>query len=181
MAVYQCFGFYWRLWIVPGNQRYRLSWRGWQQVNDWCTLSASKCLSYFISPCHSLHIHHPEKKNKGVFHQITKTHGTIICVSTGVVLLLLIVSILVQVKQPRKKVIKTSHNNLVIFSIIPQHITVELANLSSVFNHNLKVLVRKNNLFHRGDFQEVFDPPHYELFNLRDKVSLLTLVTSIDY
>ncbi|XP_040017871.2 neuropilin and tolloid-like protein 2 isoform X2 [Gasterosteus aculeatus] len=44
-----------------------------------------------------------EKKNKGVFHQITKTHGTVICVSTGVVLLLLIVSILVQVKQPRKK------------------------------------------------------------------------------
>ncbi|XP_035520790.1 neuropilin and tolloid-like protein 2 [Morone saxatilis] len=75
-----------------------------------------------------------EKKSKGVFHQITKTHGTVICVSTGVVLLLLIVSILVQVKQPRKK-----------------------------------VLVRKNNLFHRGDFQEVFDPPHYELFTLRDK------------
>uniref|UniRef100_A0A3Q3F7I7 Neuropilin (NRP) and tolloid (TLL)-like 2b n=1 Tax=Labrus bergylta TaxID=56723 RepID=A0A3Q3F7I7_9LABR len=47
-----------------------------------------------------------EKKSKGVFHQITKTHGTIICVSTGVVLLLLIVSILVQVKQPRKKVIE---------------------------------------------------------------------------
>ncbi|XP_040024741.1 neuropilin and tolloid-like protein 2 isoform X1 [Gasterosteus aculeatus] len=75
-----------------------------------------------------------EKKNKGVFHQITKTHGTVICVSTGVVLLLLIVSILVQVKQPRKK-----------------------------------VLVRTNNLFHRGDSQEVFDPPRYELFTLRDK------------
>ncbi|XP_032380424.1 neuropilin and tolloid-like protein 2 isoform X1 [Etheostoma spectabile] len=75
-----------------------------------------------------------EKKTKSVFHHITKTHGTIICVSTGVVLLLLIISILVQVKQPRKK-----------------------------------VLVRKNNLFHRGDFQEVFDPPHYELFTLRDK------------
>ncbi|XP_034071609.1 neuropilin and tolloid-like protein 2 isoform X3 [Gymnodraco acuticeps] len=60
-----------------------------------------------------------EKKSKGVFHAITKTHGTVICVSTGVVLLLLIISILVQVKQPRKK--------------------------------------------------EVFDPPHYELFTLRDK------------
>lgn len=45
---------------------------------------------------------------------------------------------------------------------------------SSVFNHNLKVLVRKNNLFQRGDLQEVFDPPHYELFTLRDKVSLIT-------
>uniref|UniRef100_A0A669CCL5 CUB domain-containing protein n=1 Tax=Oreochromis niloticus TaxID=8128 RepID=A0A669CCL5_ORENI len=81
-----------------------------------------------------------KEKNKGLFHQITKTHGTIICVSTGVVLLLLIVSILVQVKQPRKK-----------------------------------VLVRKNNLFPRADFQEVFDPPHYELFNLRDKVSFISL------
>ncbi|KAM9376080.1 LOW QUALITY PROTEIN: neuropilin and tolloid-like protein 2 [Pholidichthys leucotaenia] len=75
-----------------------------------------------------------EKKNKSVFHQITKTHGTVICASTGVVLLLLIVSILVQVKQPRKK-----------------------------------VLVRKSNLFQRADLQEAFDPPHYELFNLRDK------------
>ncbi|XP_047453528.1 neuropilin and tolloid-like protein 2 isoform X2 [Mugil cephalus] len=75
-----------------------------------------------------------QKKSKNIFHQITKTHGTIICVSTGVVLLLLIVSILVQVKQPRKK-----------------------------------VLIRKNSMFHRADFQEVFDPPHYELFTLRDK------------
>lgn len=53
---------------------------------------------------------------------------------------------------------------------------VEIANSSNVFIHNLKVLVRKNNLFHRGDFQEVFDPPHYELFTLRDKVSLITLI-----
>lgn len=61
-------------------------------------------LRIYIPPHSSLHLYHPEKKNKGIFHQITKTHGTIICVSTGVVLLLLIVSILVQVKQPRKKV-----------------------------------------------------------------------------
>ncbi|XP_053741478.1 neuropilin and tolloid-like protein 2 isoform X2 [Synchiropus splendidus] len=46
-----------------------------------------------------------EKKSKGLFHQMTKTHGTVICVSTGVVLLLLIVSVLVQLKQPRKKVL----------------------------------------------------------------------------
>ncbi|XP_041852251.1 neuropilin and tolloid-like protein 2 isoform X2 [Melanotaenia boesemani] len=46
-----------------------------------------------------------EKKTKDVFPQITKTQGTIICVSTGVVLLLLIFSIIVQVKQPRKKVV----------------------------------------------------------------------------
>lgn len=37
----------------------------------------------------------------------------------------------------------------------------------------LEVLVRKSNLFHRGDLQEVFDPPHYELFTLRDKVSVV--------
>lgn len=92
---------------------------------------------YISSVCHSLHILHPEKKSKSYFHHITKTHGTIICVSTGVVLLLLIISILVQVKQPRKKVIVTRK----LFSIIPQNIGVEIANLSSVFNHNL-VLVR---------------------------------------
>ncbi|RVE71930.1 hypothetical protein OJAV_G00056830 [Oryzias javanicus] len=45
-----------------------------------------------------------EKKARGVFLHITKTQATIICVSTGVVLLLLIFSIMVQVKQPRKKV-----------------------------------------------------------------------------
>ena len=49
-------------------------------------------------------------------------------------------------------------------------------NLLSLFNHISKVLVRKNNLFHRGDSQEVFDPPHYELFTLRDKVSLVSLI-----
>ncbi|KAM4734107.1 neuropilin and tolloid-like protein 2 isoform 1-T1 [Anableps anableps] len=46
-----------------------------------------------------------EKKSKAAFLQMTKTQGTIICISTGVVMLLLIFSILVQVKQPRKKVV----------------------------------------------------------------------------
>lgn len=46
----------------------------------------------------------PEKRSKGIFHQITKTHGTVIGVSSGIVLVLLIISILVQMKQPRKKV-----------------------------------------------------------------------------
>lgn len=46
-----------------------------------------------------------EKRSKGLFHQITKTHGTVIGVSSGIVLVLLIISILVQMKQPRKKVI----------------------------------------------------------------------------
>ena len=57
-------------------------------------------LSFFSSPT-LLPI---EKRSKGLFHQITKTHGTVIGVSSGVVLVLLIISILVQMKQPRKKV-----------------------------------------------------------------------------
>ncbi|XP_010615577.1 neuropilin and tolloid-like protein 2 [Fukomys damarensis] len=77
--------------------------------------------------------HCKEKKKAGIFEQITKTHGTIIGITSGIVLVLLIISILVQVKQPRKKVMacKTS--------------------------------------FNKTGFQEVFDPPHYELFSLRDK------------
>uniref|UniRef100_A0A3B5QH59 Neuropilin and tolloid like 2 n=1 Tax=Xiphophorus maculatus TaxID=8083 RepID=A0A3B5QH59_XIPMA len=47
--------------------------------------------------------HCKEKRSKGLFHQITKTHGTVIGVSSGIVLVLLIISILVQMKQPRKK------------------------------------------------------------------------------
>ncbi|XP_062045598.1 LOW QUALITY PROTEIN: neuropilin and tolloid-like protein 2 [Lepus europaeus] len=74
-----------------------------------------------------------EKKKAGVFEQITKTHGTIIGITSGIVLVLLIISILVQVKQPRKKVM-----------------TCKTA-------------------FNKTGFQEVFDPPHYELFSLRDK------------
>lgn len=59
-------------------------------------------------------VHRPssEKKSKGIFHQITKTHGTVICVSTGVVLLLLVLSVLVQVKQPRKKVMGTNRTSV---------------------------------------------------------------------
>ncbi|XP_017193112.1 neuropilin and tolloid-like protein 2 isoform X5 [Oryctolagus cuniculus] len=74
-----------------------------------------------------------QKKKAGVFEQITKTHGTIIGITSGIVLVLLIISILVQVKQPRKKVM-----------------TCKTA-------------------FNKTGFQEVFDPPHYELFSLRDK------------
>lgn len=59
---------------------------------------------------------------------------------------------------------------------MPQNIAVQIVNLSSVFILIFKVLVRKNNLFQRGDFQEVFDPPHYELFTLRDKVNWITLL-----
>uniref|UniRef100_A0A6Q2YMK5 CUB domain-containing protein n=1 Tax=Esox lucius TaxID=8010 RepID=A0A6Q2YMK5_ESOLU len=77
-----------------------------------------------------------EKKPKGIFHHISKTHGTVIGVSTGLVVLLLVISILVQIKQPRKK-----------------------------------VLARKSAVFNRADFQEVFQPPHYEHFSLKEKDS----------
>nr|XP_061796264.1 neuropilin and tolloid-like protein 2 isoform X2 [Nerophis lumbriciformis] len=78
--------------------------------------------------------HCKEKRSRGLFHQITKTHGTVIGVSSGIVLVLLIISILVQMKQPRKKVV-----------------------------------ARRPGVFNKAGLQEVFDPPHYELFSLRDK------------
>ncbi|XP_061819641.1 neuropilin and tolloid-like protein 2 isoform X2 [Nerophis lumbriciformis] len=78
--------------------------------------------------------HCKEKRSSGLFHQITKTHGTVIGVSSGIVLVLLIISILVQMKQPRKKVV-----------------------------------ARRPGVFNKAGLQEVFDPPHYELFSLRDK------------
>ncbi|XP_016003124.1 neuropilin and tolloid-like protein 2 isoform X1 [Rousettus aegyptiacus] len=77
--------------------------------------------------------HCREKKKAGLFEQITRTHGTVIGITSGVVLVLLVISVLVQVKQPRKKVVACK----------------------SAFN--------------KTGFQEVFDPPHYELFSLRDK------------
>ncbi|KAI4879988.1 hypothetical protein NFI96_029167, partial [Prochilodus magdalenae] len=51
-----------------------------------------------------------ETKTKTFFQQMSKTHSTVIAVSTGVVLLLLILSVMVQMKQPRKKVL--SRKNL---------------------------------------------------------------------
>lgn len=96
-----------------------------------------------------------------------------ICVATGVVLLLLIVSILVQVKQPRKKVSQITIKWVASFS---QNVGLEIANSIQMFIHTFEVLVRKNNVFQQGDFQEVFDPPHYELFTLRGKVSLIILM-----
>uniref|UniRef100_A0A671L6J4 Neuropilin (NRP) and tolloid (TLL)-like 2b n=1 Tax=Sinocyclocheilus anshuiensis TaxID=1608454 RepID=A0A671L6J4_9TELE len=46
-----------------------------------------------------------EKKSKGFFQQMSKTHSTVIGVASGVVLLLLIISVFIQMKQPRKKVL----------------------------------------------------------------------------
>ncbi|XP_041966337.1 neuropilin and tolloid-like protein 2 isoform X1 [Alosa sapidissima] len=46
-----------------------------------------------------------EKKSKGFFAQMSRTHSMVIAGSSGLVMLLLIASILVQVRQPRKKVL----------------------------------------------------------------------------
>ncbi|XP_016403193.1 neuropilin and tolloid-like protein 2 [Sinocyclocheilus rhinocerous] len=46
-----------------------------------------------------------EKKSKSFFQQMSKTHSTVIGVASGVVLLLLIISVFIQMKQPRKKVL----------------------------------------------------------------------------
>lgn len=61
-------------------------------------------LILLFSPLFSSLLPSSEKRSRGLFHQITKTHGTVIGVSSGIVLVLLIISILVQMKQPRKKV-----------------------------------------------------------------------------
>lgn len=63
-----------------------------------------ECISFSDYALIFLHLFPSEKRSKGFFHQITKTHGTVIGVSSGIVLVLLIISILVQMKQPRKKV-----------------------------------------------------------------------------
>ncbi|KTF78732.1 hypothetical protein cypCar_00017981 [Cyprinus carpio] len=46
-----------------------------------------------------------EKKSKSFFQHMSKTHSTVIGVASGVVLLLLIISVFIQMKQPRKKVL----------------------------------------------------------------------------
>ncbi len=66
---------------------------------SFCTFSSFSVPLFFL-----FFLYSAEKRSKGLFHQITKTHGTVIGVSSGIVLVLLIISILVQMKQPRKKV-----------------------------------------------------------------------------
>lgn len=63
------------------------------------TLSSSA----FFCPCCPVSL--SEKKSKSFFHQMSKTHCIVIGVATGVVFLLLIISVFIQMKQPRKKVI----------------------------------------------------------------------------
>ncbi|KAF3835949.1 hypothetical protein F7725_028507 [Dissostichus mawsoni] len=72
-----------------------------------------------------------EKRKANILDNLNNTNGTIIGVTCCIVLLLLIVSVIVQIKQPRKKYI-----------------------------------LRRED-FDPTMFQEVFEPPHYELCTLR--------------
>ncbi|KAL2093356.1 hypothetical protein ACEWY4_010668 [Coilia grayii] len=83
-----------------------------------------------------------EKQSKGFFQQIGRTHGTVICVCSGVVLVLLVLSVLVQVNQPRKKVLARRYSysradlqheppNYELFSLEDRRLSAaELADLS---------------------------------------------------
>ncbi|KAL1006648.1 hypothetical protein UPYG_G00074900 [Umbra pygmaea] len=75
--------------------------------------------------------HCKEKRQANILDNLNNTNGTIIGVTCCIVLILLIVSIIVQIKQPRKKYI-----------------------------------LRRED-FDPTMFQEVFEPPHYELCTLR--------------
>lgn len=75
--------------------------------------------------------HLTEKRKANILDNLNNTNGTIIGVTCCIVLILLIVSVIVQIKQPRKKYI-----------------------------------LRRED-FDPTMFQEVFEPPHYELCTLR--------------
>ncbi|MGH0151214.1 UNVERIFIED_CONTAM: hypothetical protein FKN15_019475, partial [Acipenser sinensis] len=72
-----------------------------------------------------------EKRKANLLDNLTNTSGTIIGVTSGIVIILLVVSVIVQIKQPRKK------------------------------------FIQRNEDCDQTVFQEVFEPPHYELCTLR--------------
>ncbi|XP_033914574.1 neuropilin and tolloid-like protein 1 isoform X1 [Acipenser ruthenus] len=75
--------------------------------------------------------HCKEKRKANLLDNLTNTSGTIIGVTSGIVIILLVVSVIVQIKQPRKK------------------------------------FIQRNEDCDQTVFQEVFEPPHYELCTLR--------------
>ncbi|EMP35643.1 Neuropilin and tolloid-like protein 1 [Chelonia mydas] len=75
--------------------------------------------------------HCKEKRKANILDQLTNTSGTVIGVTSCIVIILLIISVIVQIKQPRKK------------------------------------FVQRKTDFDQTVFQEVFEPPHYELCTLR--------------
>ncbi|MBV97764.1 Neuropilin and tolloid-like protein 1, partial [Eschrichtius robustus] len=72
-----------------------------------------------------------EKRKASLLDQLTNTSGTVIGVTSCIVIILIIISVIVQIKQPRKK------------------------------------YVQRKSDFDQTVFQEVFEPPHYELCTLR--------------
>nr|XP_048696083.1 neuropilin and tolloid-like protein 1 isoform X8 [Caretta caretta] len=72
-----------------------------------------------------------QKRKANILDQLTNTSGTVIGVTSCIVIILLIISVIVQIKQPRKK------------------------------------FVQRKTDFDQTVFQEVFEPPHYELCTLR--------------
>lgn len=79
-----------------------------------------------------------EKRKANILDNLNNTNGTIIGVTCCIVFILLIVSVIVQIKQPRKKYI-----------------------------------LRRED-FDPTMFQEVFEPPHYELCTLRSATTAAT-------
>nr|XP_031530225.1 neuropilin and tolloid-like protein 1 [Vicugna pacos] len=75
--------------------------------------------------------HCKEKRKAGLLDQLTNTSGTVIGVTSCIVIILIIISVIVQIRQPRKK------------------------------------YVQRKSDFDQTVFQEVFEPPHYELCTLR--------------
>uniref|UniRef100_A0A8C9FAC3 Neuropilin and tolloid like 1 n=1 Tax=Pavo cristatus TaxID=9049 RepID=A0A8C9FAC3_PAVCR len=75
--------------------------------------------------------HCKEKRKANLLDQLTNTSGTIIGVTSCIVIILIVISVIVQIKQPRKK------------------------------------FVQRKTDFDQTVFQEVFEPPHYELCTLR--------------
>ncbi|XP_032728121.1 neuropilin and tolloid-like protein 1 isoform X1 [Lontra canadensis] len=75
--------------------------------------------------------HCKEKRKTSLLDQLSNTSGTVIGVTSCIVIILIIISVIVQIKQPRKK------------------------------------YVQRKSDFGQTVFQEVFEPPHYELCTLR--------------
>ncbi|XP_055029765.2 neuropilin and tolloid-like protein 2 isoform X1 [Misgurnus anguillicaudatus] len=83
-----------------------------------------------------------EKKSKSVFQQMSKTHCTVIGVATGVVFLLLMISVFIQMKQPRKKVLNRKSLEMQEFSEPPQYelFSMREAEMSDELSEELETL-----------------------------------------
>lgn len=92
---------------------------------SWTATNSVLFFFFFLIPCHT------EKRKANLLDQLTNTSGTIIGVTSCIVIILIVISIIVQIKQPRKK------------------------------------FVQRKTDFDQTVFQEVFEPPHYELCTLR--------------